>query len=282
MPPDFLAVGHVVQDIQADGSWRLGGSVAYGSLLAARLGLNTAIVTSCAADPSPAEELLPRGVQVHAVGADVTTRMRNIYKKGVRSQRLLQQAAPITEADISPDLRGAPVVFLAPVLDELPPSVAHCFSGGLMGIGAQGWLRQVGKDGRVRPRLPTNWEAWPLLEKAGALFLSEEDLPAGEQDAALAAWSRLVPIIGFTRGELGAEIFYRGEWRHIEAVPARHVDLTGAGDIFSAAFLIRYKECADPWQAARFASAAASLIVEGKGTEHVPSREMIESRLART
>jgi len=244
------------------------------------LGLNTAIVTSCAADASPAKNLLPPEVQVHTVGAVVSTRMRNIYRKGIRSQRLLQQAAPITESDIPLELRAAAVVFLAPVLDELSPGVAHCFSGGLLGIGAQGWLRQVGQDGRVRPRLLTNWEAWPLLEKADALFLSEEDVPAREKDAALAAWSRLVPIIGFTQGELGAEVCCRGEWRHFDAFPARRIDPTGAGDIFGAAFLIRYKECADPWEAARFASAAASFIVEGIGLENVPSREMIESRLA--
>ena len=47
--PDFLAIGHVTRDLLPDGSWRLGGTVAFAALTAARLGLRPAIVTSASA-----------------------------------------------------------------------------------------------------------------------------------------------------------------------------------------------------------------------------------------
>ena len=70
MPPQFLVIGHTVQDISpgqgADApAWRLGGTVSYAALLASRLGLSTAVLTA-AADDLPVEEALP-GVEVARV-----------------------------------------------------------------------------------------------------------------------------------------------------------------------------------------------------------------------
>jgi sugar/nucleoside kinase (ribokinase family) len=56
------------------------------------------------------------------------------------------------------------------------------------------------------------------------------------------------------------------------------VDPTGAGDAFAAAYLIALDEGADPWQAARFAAAAASFVVEAVGSV-TPERAAVERRL---
>ena len=58
------------------------------------------------------------------------------------------------------------------------------------------------------------------------------------------------------------------------------VELTGAGDVFAAAFLVRLHETGDPWQATRFAACAASFIVEGEAFDAAPSRARIDKRLA--
>jgi sugar/nucleoside kinase (ribokinase family) len=89
-----------------------------------------------------------------------------------------------------------------------------------------------------------------------------------------------VDVVAFTRGYGGADVCFRGEWRRFEAFPAQPVDLTGAGDVFAAGFLACYAETGDPWEATRYGSAAASLVIEGVGVEGVPSREAIEARLA--
>ena len=119
----------------------------------------------------------------------------------------------------------------------------------------------------------------PVRGPAQALFVSEEDLPSPSADAVLAGWRRSVELLAYTRGERGAEISHHQSRRHIDAFPAQAVDPTGAGDVFAAAFLVRYREMGDPWEAARFAACAASLIVEAEGTAGTPDRPAIESRL---
>jgi sugar/nucleoside kinase (ribokinase family) len=65
----------------------------------------------------------------------------------------------------------------------------------------------------------------------------------------------------------------------IPAYRAREVDVTGAGDVFAAAFLIRLEESNSPETSARFAACAAALSIEAVGTDGIPMREQIEARL---
>jgi hypothetical protein len=175
--------------------------------------------------------------------------------------------------------RSAPIVLLGPVAGELNNSLASAFSRSLVGAGAQGWLRGTAPDGRVQRVPPQNWNASPVLQGAAALFASDEDVSAEHAQEALRLWCDAVETVAFTRGYSGADVCYRGEWRHIGAFPANAVDPTGAGDVFAAAFLIRLHETSDPWESTRFASCAASLVVEGEGVTAVPDREMVEARL---
>ena len=59
----------------------------------------------------------------------------------------------------------------------------------------------------------------------------------------------------------------------------REVDANGAGDVFAAAFLIRYHETGDARVAARFATVVASFHVEHVGMEGLPHRAQVEARL---
>src|SRR4030043_302830 len=78
-PPDFLVVGHLVQDKVA-GGYRLGGTAAYASLTAHRLGLRTAILTRAAADLDLSS--LPPDIEVHRLPSPQTTVFENIYSGG--------------------------------------------------------------------------------------------------------------------------------------------------------------------------------------------------------
>ncbi|MEX1194302.1 MAG: PfkB family carbohydrate kinase [Dehalococcoidia bacterium] len=282
MTPDFLVAGHIVQDLLPgpDGGWRLGGAASYASLLAHKFGLRTAVLTSCS-DDLPLADLLP-GIETCVVPGEHTTQFRNVYEAGgQRRQSIPQRAAPLTAADLPAEWRDARIVLLGPVIAEVDASLAAAFSPEtLVGAGAQGWLRETTADGAVRPIPYGRWDARPLLEHTRALFLSDEDLPFDDAPVALAEWGALVEVLAFTRGYGGADVCHRGEWRRIDPFPANPTDLTGAGDTFAAAFLIRYAETGDPWDAARYAAAAASLVIEGAGVEGVPTREMVEGRLA--
>ena len=276
MVPDFLVVGHVVQDLLDDG-WRAGGAVTYAGSLARNLGLRTKVLTSCTED-FPIEEHLP-GIEVCRVASDQTTQIRNVYTPEGRKQWVPRRAARITAKDLPGEWRDPPVVLLGPVAGEVDSDIANAFRGSLIGVGVQGWLRNIGPNDEVTPVSPDQWDSRALHEAADALFVSEEDLPVEDIQTTVGAWSRRVPIVALTRGDGGAEVSFRGEWRHIGAFPAKSIDPTGAGDIFAAAFLIRYHETSDAWDAVRFASAAASCVIEADGVLGVPGREQIEARL---
>jgi hypothetical protein len=248
-------------------------------LLARNLGLRTAVLTSCS-EALPVRELLP-GIEVKRVSASDSTRIRNIYTERGREQWMPARAGVLGADDVPPEWLATPVVLLGPVAGELDPHLARAFGPRpLVGLGMQGLLREASAGGRVRAAYPLSPESSSVLERADALFLSDEDIPADDAEAALVDWSARTAVVAFTRGYNGAEVASRGEWRHIGAFPAHAVDPTGAGDVFAAAFLVRYHQAGDPWDAARFASCAASLVVEKVGVEGVPGREAIEARLA--
>jgi sugar/nucleoside kinase (ribokinase family) len=282
MPPQFLVIGHIVQDLATDEgaaepAWRLGGTTSYAALLATRLGLDTAVLTAAAAELA-LEEALP-GAEIVRVPSSQSTHFRNLYAAEGRVQYIPQRASAIKPGSLPDDWRRAETVLLGPVAGEVDDALAACFPGALLGISAQGWLREIGPDGRVRPVPPEQWRAEAVLHPAQVLFVADEDFPRSSAKAVLTRWSEQVDVLAYTEAERGAEICHQGTWRHIDAFPTEAVDPTGAGDVFASAFLVRYRETDDPWEAARFAASAASFVVEADGLANTPDRMMIEERL---
>lgn len=273
MRPEFVVIGHVVRDLVADG-WRPGGTATYAAVQAQRLGLEVGIVTSAGLDVDLAKEL--PGVRLSVRRADVTTTFENVYEGGQRRQRVPAQAEPLEPDDVPLEWREARIVLVGPVCAEVAPGVGEIFTNGLVGVAAQGWLRRLADDWRVQHQA---WTGSPFWLAGRVLFVSEEDL--GGSGVEFERWRAEVPIVVLTDARRGARIYAEGRCRRIAGVPAHEVDPTGAGDVFAAAFLVRYSETEDVTEAARFASSAASASVEGTGSASVADREGIEARMAR-
>ena len=274
--PDFLVIGHLAKDKATEG-WRLGGTAAYASLTASKLGLRTAVLTSAASDLDPS--LLLLDIDVRLLPASETTVFENVYGPKGRLQYVWARAGNIAASDVPREFLAAKVVLLGPLVGEVEEEVARCFPRSLLAISPQGWLRTVLPDGRVEQISPRRWRPRLLLKRSRALFVSEEDLPPTEVEETLARWAAQVPLLAFTRGTRGARLWSDGCWREVPAIPAQEFDPTGAGDVFAAAFLSRYVETDDAWQAALFAAAAASISLEAPGTAAIPSRQQVEERL---
>jgi len=270
--PDFLVIGHVAKDL-VQGGWRLGGTAAYASLQASRLGLRTAVVTS-APGSMDLGALLP-GVEVHRVPSRRASTFRNCYQDGHRSQFLLARARSLALTDVPDAWRTAPIVLLGPVCGEVPPEASSLFADSLVGVAAQGWLRGVDSEQRVTARPWPESRSWPDVD---ALFVSEDDL-AGDT-CSLERWTAVFRVVAYTQAARGACLRVDGRWCHIDAFPEREVDPTGAGDVFAAAFLARLLEAGDAALAARFAAAAASISVSREGTLAIADRQRIEERMA--
>ena len=269
--PDFLVVGHVTKDVYPD-SFRIGGTATYAAMTAARLGRRPAVLTRAAADQR-LDEALP-GVEVLRLPSPSTTTFENVYGPEGRRQVIHAVADPLSCRDVPQVWQHVPIVLLGPVAQEIAPEMASCLDG-LIGVTPQGWMRQWDEMGRVSP---CHWSgAAQVLPLIDALVLSEEDL---EDDLApLSDYVRLCKTVVLTTGWQGATVFLDGDTHEVPPRRSLQVDPTGAGDVFTAAFLIRLEETGNPLRAARFANVVASFSVEQTGTHGIPTRAQVEAWL---
>lgn len=87
-------------------------------------------------------------------------------------------------------------------------------------------------------------------------------------------------IVALTLGEDGTLVATADRRERVRAFPAEAVDATGAGDTFDGAFLAELAAGRDPFAAARYANAAASLSTQGYGAvAPMPRREAVEALL---
>ena len=136
-------------------------------------------------------------------------------------------------------------------------------------------MRAIDAEGRVSAK---GWER-PERDLLGVhvLFLSQHDLP--DADARAREFLSLVPIVALTRGWRGLTLLTRDGVHDVPSLPRPEKDPTGAGDVFAAAFLVRYQETSDPLEAAAFAACAASCAVEGVGTTTLGDRAEVMRRM---
>jgi pfkB family carbohydrate kinase len=274
--PDFLAIGHITRDLLPDGSWRLGGTVTFAALTAARLGLRAAIVTSAPADVLAALDATLPDIPLSVVPSDVATTFENIYSAAGRQQYLRGRATLLTLAAVPAVWRDAPIVLLGPLAQEMDASMAAAFPRALVGATPQGWLRQWDTDGKVTPAPLANAEM--LLPQLRALILSREDVPPPASKL-ISQWAQVTPLIAETWGAEGAYLWQRGARSDLFAGYLAHeVDPTGAGDVFAAAFLCELHETGDALQAVDFANRVAACSVEAPGGEGIPTRAMLAAR----
>ncbi len=257
---DYLAIGHITQDLLPNGDRAFGGTVTYAAQTATALGCRTGIITSAGADEDV--KALFRiadlhEIKVHCVPGRQTTTFENIYSAAGRVQVIHQVAAALGQADIPAGWERAQIVHIGPVAQEVAPETILRFSDSLVGLTPQGWMRRWDASGSVMPM------EWPLAAQyvplAAATIISEEDLP---DEAALAQFRAWAPILVLTRGPGGCVVFMDDEVRRVPAEEVRAIETTGAGDIFAAAFLVRlHQTMGNPWEAARYANEIAGRAV---------------------
>jgi hypothetical protein len=284
--PELLAIGHVTRDIHPDGSFSLGGTVAFAALVAHHLGLAAGVVTCADAELRATLSVHLPDVALHTQLSVQTTTFANFYQNGLRTQYLHTRGTSLQITDVPLHWLAAPIVLFAPLAQELDPAFVTLFPRqprSILAATPQGWLRRWDADGRV---WPTPWQdADQILPLLDVLILSHDDLlpfangNRTKADAILLCWSKLVPLLVATDGRHGATLFERGIIHHFPAYPAQEVDPTGAGDVFAAAFLTHLFRHGNPAHAVDFANCTAAFSIEQLGTQGIPTLSMVEQRL---
>ena len=260
--PTYLTIGHVAKDIVPKGH-TLGGTVAYSGMTAHALGMRVGMITST----SPDLDLQSiASIDILNLPAETPTCFENIYKPEGRIQVIRSIALDLGPEAVPPAWMHADIVHFGPIANEIEPDLPYQFSSSIVAMTPQGWLRRWDEEGAVR------LEHWSLLKDilpaADIVVVSIEDLQ-GDLHAAdeMAALCRVLAV---TRGPLGARVYWNGAVKDIAAPEVEEAEPTGAGDIFAAAFFIRWAQVKDAWRAARFANIIAANSVTRSGLSSTP------------
>jgi len=302
--PALVVVGHASRDLVEDDprGWRLGGAVSFVSLAAARLGVSTRVVLGTDREGATAPEiglLRDAGADVRVLVLPEAPVFRNVETREGRRQECLAAGRPLDPADVPATWQAASAWALVPILGELsgdawagtPPPDA------LVALGWQGLLREARTGGRTIARAPA---ADPILARADVTVASRDDL-GGMTMTDLPSAARLLALFPrrgqaliVTAARDGGWLMERSE-RGWDIVPYGAVaadseaDLTGAGDVFLAAYLAAaldatlvppHRPRERPTARLRFSATAAALSLGGPGITAIPTRAAVRARLA--
>ena len=268
----YLAVGHIAKDISTFG-YVAGGAVYYGSVTADRLGFKPGILTSYSPDFSFPSEL--ENCPVRYSVSRLTTTFENIYSGASDRRNRIQYAHdiadPISLSVLPEAWTQVPILHLAPLLDEIPIQIVDRFPDSLIVASIQGWTRRVGENGRV---YADKWDGAELLPNIDVAICSEQD---AYEPNDIANWRKLAKVLIVTNGKYGARVYSDEFTFKSESINVAEVDPTGAGDVFAAAFAVRFFETEDLQEASDFASVVAGLSVQSQGVSTIPCRGVVNS-----
>jgi len=269
IPVHIAIVGHLTRDISPDG-YTIGGAVSYSGVTARRLGAEVTVLTR--AHPDDVRFLEAEGIRVINLPTEVFTTFHNVYFKDIRIQQVLAVAGPIMECEVPPEVYEVDLLLLAPVAQEVDPAIA-LHARHKLAATPQGWMREWDLQGRVYS-IPW-YSSGRILPYLDVIIFSDQDL-VGDMSI-LPTIIDSVPLVAITRAAKGSVIYHRGRRRRVHTRPAREADATGAGDTFSAAFLVELMRGQSPIDAAYFANVTASLSIEAVGLSGIPYRFQVES-----
>ena len=282
---EYLAVGHVTVDV-FERRYILGGTASYAGLVAKRLGMQVGVLTSADFEPLIVDTLIGRDnmldaqtqIRVIRVPTQTSTCYVNHYDEQGRTQFLLGRAADLLPVHVPKEWSSAPIVHLAPMAQEVDSGLLDAFTGSMMLVTPQGWMRGWDESRKV---FPVAWEnAEAALARADVTIFSTEDVPLPSLREQYIQQAKLVIV---TDGRRGCTVYERGKapWRSHAFKPAREIDPTGCGDVFAASFAVQYHRTGNPRAAADFANATASFALEKRAWTGIPTVEQVADRLKR-
>ena len=266
---DYLIIGHITQDIQCDGTFRLGGTTTYSGLTAKALGASVNVLTS-----APAEVNLDAisFLNLTLLPSEKATVFRNIPGEDGRLQYLYSKANQINGTLLPDNWANPAIVHIAPVVDDVDPHMLSRFPNSLVCLTPQGWMRQADENGLIHPKTLGGLEKW--LGYAHIVVLSIEDIQRNMAEAERLA--ALVPVLVLTQREKGALVFWQNDRKHFFAPKVNLVDDTGSGDIFAACFFYHFFQHQNAFQASAFAVNLASRSVTREWLDSIPKQEEIQ------
>lgn len=283
---DVVVIGHVTIDVNIL-PWgvvenALGGAPTYSGLQFAALRKEVGIVSKVGVDFTdkfpPIYSKLGLDTEGIFVAGEYTTTFQNTYDEaGNRSQVCKHIAPRISPDDIPSDYLDAGAFYVSPIANEITPEVLKAVKkkSNLVMLDPQGILRVISSDGRVevKPRELSEFLRYVDIVKMGR---EEAKVLKGDVESGLRSIRDMGPEIAIlTKGGEQTVVLSDGEPIRVNPLRVDARDMTGAGDVFGAAFLTKYMATWDVVDSAKFAVAAAGLKIRYKGPTGFPQEKEI-------
>jgi sugar/nucleoside kinase (ribokinase family) len=277
-------IGNLARDlIMPQGIVQMGGAAYYSGVTASRLGQDVRLITRVGREYEKGwlrrlekEEGIDLVVQI----SKESTAFENSYEdsSGSRIQRLVGDAGRI---EWDERFNGCDLVHVGPLFHEVDLSLLQMLDSDLVSLDVQGYIRGRRSDSLVVHR---KWcDMTSHIEKVRILHagLDEVRYIDYKNRGSLTGFDLLTlgpEVVLFTDRANGSQVFHGDRCHMVPAYPVKENHPTGAGDVYTMAFMIRYAETRDPHDSGFFASAAASLLVE-KGIQGIQNMETVEDRM---
>lgn len=246
----FVAIGHISNDLLPYP--HLNGTVINAAIVARNLGYETNIITKAPSNHPYLEMISKLGIKITNLPVrskfyqDKITSFKNIFNGVKRSQSVTEQQESITLEDLNflPELSNKSIVLYGPLLNEIEVKIIkELQKNNFTAITAQGFLRDVEKDGKVWKRKINSLN---ILSFVDAVILSDEDISFNNSSLDVDYLRRLITdtkILALTRNKRGSEIYKKSNINpiKIEAFPLEghaKYDYSGAGDVYAASFIL--------------------------------------------
>lgn len=272
-----------------------GGDTSNAAIAAARQGASVAYVTAVGADQFGDDFMAlwqAEGVDTSAVKRSPVAHtglyfithgpaghVFSYMRAGSAASRMTPEDMPVAA------IRAAKVVHASGISQAISSQAADAVFHALRAARAAGV--GVSYDTNLRQRLWPIDRARAVIHAAAALADilrpsiddARELTGLDEPDRIIDFYLSLGPsIIAMTLGDSGAIIATKERREQLAPRPVKPVDATGAGDMFTGAFLAEYLRTGDPFAAGRYANVAAAMSTEGYGAvDPMPRRAAVEA-----
>ncbi|KXB03775.1 hypothetical protein AKJ48_03650 [candidate division MSBL1 archaeon SCGC-AAA261O19] len=291
MKYDTIIIGHITIDVNVF-PWGLienvlGGAPTYTGFALTTLKKKAGVVSKLGQDfPEKFSPVFSKfGLDTEGILATSgqTTTFENTYdEKGGREQVCKVVSDSISPEDVPKSYQDTHSYYISPVAGEISPDVIESVknSDNIVMFDPQGIFRDIGEGGKVNVKMPDNLEDY--LKNVDIIKLGKGELKAFKEneEEVLKTLTEMGPKTAIlTLGEEGCMILAGDKLEKIKGLDVEVKDLTGAGDVFGAAFLSNYLDTEDPFKSARIGVIAAGLKLQYKGPTGFPTMEEVEKEL---
>jgi sugar/nucleoside kinase (ribokinase family) len=294
---DIVVIGHLLREriIFADGKEAgplLGGPASYSAAAAGSLGIKVGLVTKIGTDMPECLLKVFESIGVDTkgmmVGKKSTSNLLVYDKEGGKRLEFLNRAENIIFEDIPLEYLNSRFFLISAVNYEVSENLISELHGKgkrlsmeLSGFG--GASSQIGRTKEEKIRMLSRVTRYFNIVKGGredySRIFGDTESPERTVKRFL-DWGAEISIV--TLGENGSIVVSNKECVKIAPIPARVVDVTGAGDVWHAGFVSEYLKSGDIKKAGQFACAVASAVIEKSGgvvKERFPDGKEVSQRM---